>query len=215
VRRDIAEGLTWVIHHRVLRPLATGTILLAAATGILLAVLVLHALETLRLPEAGYGVLITIYAVGSLGGAAISPQLRRRVDSKRSLMLAAALGAASIGTLALGTHIALAAVALAALGVATMVWNVTAMTLRQEATPDRLLGRTSSAFNILALGAGPIAAPIGGLIATVTNTTWALLAAAGLCACAVVLLAHSLPRDVTSTIDVAAATEASTDDSHQ
>lgn len=191
--RDTWEGLRWLACHRVLRALAAGTALLAAATGILLSVLVLHALQTLGLPAAGYGGLISLYAAGSLVGAVATPPLNRHLGTRTCLLLAAAVGALSIAALAAATIVLTAAASLMALGVAAMLWNTTTVTIRQQSTPDQLLGRVSSAFNVLSVGAAPVAAPIGGVIAATTSTASALAAAAVLCGGAFATLAWLLP----------------------
>lgn len=92
-----------------------------------------------------------------------------------------------------------AVASLAGLGIATMVWSVTAVTTRQAHTPDHLLGRVSSAFYVIGAGTTALTAPVGGVIAALTDTRWALAAAAGLCAAAVPILATQLPHDVQTT----------------
>ena len=50
-------------------------------------------------------------------------------------------------------------------GIATTLWNVVAISLRQELTPDELRGRVAAAGKMVAYGAEPIGALIGGLTA--------------------------------------------------
>jgi MFS family permease len=56
-------------------------------------------------------------------------------------------------------------VALAAIGVASGLWDVIAVSYRQAAVPDRLLGRIMAAYRFIAYGAFPIGALIGGFLA--------------------------------------------------
>lgn len=190
IRSEAREGLRWLSSHQVLRKVASGTALLAAATGILLAVLVLHVLEFLGLPPVGYGLMISVYAIGSVAGALLTAPVERRLGTSRCLLASALLGAGSIGALALAPAPVPAGGALLCLGVATMLWNTIAVTLRQELTPAHLLGRVSSAFNVVAVGAAPIAAPIGGVIAARFGTPVAIGTAAALCALACIDVAR-------------------------
>ncbi|WZH37338.1 MAG: MFS transporter [Microbacterium enclense] len=181
---ETAEGLRWLFAHRVLRSVAVGTVLLAASTGVLLAVLVIHVLDVLDVPAAGYGLLIAVYAGGSVMGSLLAARLRRRLGTNRCLLISALLGTVSIAVLAVAPSAVLAGAALIVLGVATMLWNILAVTVRQEFTPDHLLGRVTSAFAVVGVGTAPIAAPLGGIVASLTSTSVAIGFAAMLCALA-------------------------------
>ncbi|MDQ1106263.1 MFS transporter [Nocardioides zeae] len=185
---ETLDGVRWILAHPSLRAMASGTILLAAATGILLAVLVIHALEHLGLPPAGYGLLISSYAVGSVAGALSTERLRNRLGVNGCLRSSALVGGGAIAGLAVAPGPAPAAVALLLLGVATMAWNTITVTVRQELTPGHLLGRVTSAFNIMGVGAAPVAALVGGAIAAVSSTSVAIGVAAALCVVAFVRL---------------------------
>jgi MFS family permease len=181
---DTVVGVRWLVAQRVLRSVATGTVLLAASTGVLLAVLVIHVLEFLDLPTVGYGLLIAVYAGGSVVGALLAPRLRRALGTNRCLLTSVLLGTVAISVLAVAPNVVLAGAALFVLGIATMLWNILAVTVRQELTPNHLLGRVTSAFAVIGVGTAPIAAPLGGIVASLTNTSVAIGFAALLCALA-------------------------------
>ncbi|GMA32768.1 MFS transporter [Litorihabitans aurantiacus] len=109
--------------------------LLSASTGVLLGVLVVHALQTLMRRPSGYGLLLAFFEAGSVIGALLMPRLRERLGTRRSLQTSAALGALATLGLAAARAPVPAAAALVLLGVATMTWNTLAVTLRQELTP--------------------------------------------------------------------------------
>ena len=52
-----------------------------------------------------------------------------------------------------------------AFGITTTVWNVVAISLRQELTPDGLRGRAAAAGKMVAFGAEPVGALTGGVVA--------------------------------------------------
>jgi hypothetical protein len=87
-----------------------------------------------------------VASLGALGGALAAPRLRARWGFARCWLAAgAALGFAAVG---LGRATALPAVAAcaAAIAGADAIRGINTMTLRQELTPDHLLGRVTAAF---------------------------------------------------------------------
>jgi MFS family permease len=66
-------------------------------------------------------------------------------------------------------NLALAVAGYALFGFAGEVWNVVSVTYRQSVTPDELLGRVMSGFRVIAYGAFPVGAALGGLIAGATS----------------------------------------------
>lgn len=187
LRKEIGQGLYHLWRDRTLRTLATATTLQGAGTWMLMAVFVLYALETLGAPAAGYGLLITAYAVGSLAGTALSPALQARLGTRVGLTSSALLGGLSIVGLAATRTFVAAAAGMLFLGVAIMVLNISTVTLRQQHTPEHLLGRVSSAFNVLNVATASVVGPISGLIASHFGLP-AALATAGITFCAAALL---------------------------
>ncbi len=181
VGSDIRAGLRAVFSDRILRSLAVTTFLLAASTGMLQAVLVLHVVDALGAPKSAYGILFTVFAAGCLGGTRLTANVRARFGARACLLLAASLGAASLLTIATAASVYLVGVGMALLGVASMIYNITAVTVRQERTPDALLGRVSSVSNLVGVGGIPVAALLAGVVAAATSTTWALVVAAFAC----------------------------------
>lgn len=164
LRADIAEGLRWLVHHRLLRSLA---ILISAINLVFMAtetVLVLIAQDRLGLGEVGFGVLLTATAVGSVAGSLVAARLARRLGEGRAYVLSVLLLALVVGTPAWTTSPWVAGAALAVLGFAVTVGNVILQTLRQAVTPAALLGRVVSAFRLIGMGCIPLGALLGGLL---------------------------------------------------
>ena len=180
---EIVEGLHHVRANRTLRALAAGTALQGAGTWMMMGVFVLYTLDTLGAPASGYGLLITAYAAGSLMGAGLAPRLQARLGARAVLTSAALLGGLTILGLAATRTFAVATAAMALLGVAILALNVSAVTLRQQHTPDHLLGRVSSAFTVLNVATAPVVGPVAGLIASHFGLP-AALATAGVVFCA-------------------------------
>lgn len=189
VARDIQEGFGFVAGDRMIRSVVAATGLLAASTGMLQAVLVLHIVQTLHAPKAAYGVLFTVFAAGYLIGTQLAPRIRTALGERACFLAAAALGTASLVVIGCAPDVYVAGAGMGVLGIGSMIYNVSAMTLRQRRTPPRLLGRVSSIANLVGAGATPIAALIAGLVASAFGTACVILLAAGACACGFLWLA--------------------------
>jgi MFS family permease len=59
----------------------------------------------------------------------------------------------------------MAVVAMLLVGVSSMAWNVVTVSLRQRIVPARLLGRVTSSYRMIGLGAMPVGALLAGVLA--------------------------------------------------
>ena len=169
VRRDIAEGISWLWRHRFLRGLTLVSATTAGLDAMATAVMVLWALDVLGVGQAGYGLLLTASGVGAvLGGLAAAP-LAARIGRPATLVLGGVV--ASLSTVGAGLSrtglLAGALLALAAAGV--MFWNVLTMSLRQALIPQHLFGRVQGGYRTLVWGAIPLGALLGGVLADFTS----------------------------------------------
>jgi hypothetical protein len=81
----------------------------------------------------------------------------------RRMVVLSAVGliASSLAVVAAGLLIP-SFLALGAIGVASGLWDVVAVSYRQAAVPDQLMGRIMSVYRVIADGAFPIGALAGG-----------------------------------------------------
>ncbi|MEO3874119.1 MFS transporter [Nonomuraea sp. B12E4] len=161
---DTRAGLRWLVRHRRLRALAALGGTFALVDSAWFAILVLYVDEVLGLPYWAYGTLLTAGSVGGLAGGFFAARVTRLVGS--TAVLAGCLVSAAAGQLmlALTTSVPVAAAGLVITSGAFGVWAVAARTLRQRLTPPELLGRVSSAWLTIVMGAVPLGAGIGGLV---------------------------------------------------
>ncbi|GAB3937769.1 MFS transporter [Micromonospora vulcania] len=181
IRREIAEGLRWLAHQRLLRTMSVLIGLLNVTLTAALAVLVLLAGERLGLGSVGYGLLFTCMATGGVLGALLGDRLIARVGATWTVRIGLLIEA--------GLHLALAAsrstivigFALFAFGVHGALWNIVANSLRQRLTPPTLQGRVASANLFVAAGGNCVGALLGGVLAArfgITAPYWVGLAVA-------------------------------------
>jgi MFS family permease len=162
---DVAEGLRWLLGHRVLRAmavLAAGANLLSVAHG---AVLVLFAQDRLGLGGIGFGLLLTAGAVGGMAGSLVAPWLSRHLGRAQVMVAGFVVGGLARAGIGLTRSPFIAAALLAVTGLTPVVYNVIFGSLRQQLIPDRLLGRVNSAYSLCTYGAVPLGALLGGALA--------------------------------------------------
>jgi MFS family permease len=162
---QMAEGLRWLWKSQVLRVLC---LLLAVANGTFAAVsgvLVLYAQEVLGLRERGYGLLLSVIAVGTVAGSALATRANRSIGAAKIVpLLMLTQGVAMLAVAATGS-LSVAVAGFFVAGLASGLWNIATISLRQRIVPDRLLGRVTSAYRMVGLGAMPLGAFAGGLLA--------------------------------------------------
>ncbi|MEV1116100.1 MFS transporter [Actinosynnema sp. NPDC049800] len=168
LRADIAEGLRFLLRHRVLRALAVMVGLFNVAGTASGAVFVLHAVgpgSAMGLTGQLFGLLLVTPAVGSLVGSLAAERVIARLGRARSLASGFVAGSLLVAAPAVTTDPYVVAAAFAVAGGGIAVLNVVAVSLRQHVTPDRLLGRVNSAYRLVAWGTMPLGAAIGGVLA--------------------------------------------------
>jgi MFS family permease len=164
LRAEIAEGLRWLVAHRLLRTIAVMVGVTNLLAGAWLAILVLFAKDELHVTDAGYGLLLAAFAAGGTLGSVLAARLSRRFGTARVLIAEIVLEGITTVALGLTGNAWLAGALLVALGFQVLVWNVVSASLRQSLLPDQLIGRVVSAYHFISMGTGPLGALLGGVL---------------------------------------------------
>lgn len=189
LREDIAAGIGWLWRHRLLR----ATALMAGGYNLvvsgMVAILVLFAQDEVGLTDLGFGLILATLGVGGLLGGLVASRLEQELGTAATLTTTVLLAAAAATTMGFTTNPAVMGASIFFFGIATTLWNVVAISLRQELTPDELRGRAAAAGKMIAYGAEPFGALLGGLIAAWIGVRGPILVAgAGLAVMALVAL---------------------------
>jgi MFS family permease len=183
LRREIAEGVSFISRHPVLRPIAgcAGTANFFA--GMSVAVYVLFATTTLEISAGLLGVIFGAGGVGFLLGAVVSNRASDRLGTGPAMIAGHLL--ASFGFLVVpfvgGSPLIAGSVLFAGsliTGIGLAFYNITQVSLRQAITPSRLLGRMNATMRFLVLGSVPVGNLSGGVLAQAVGLR-ATLAVAG------------------------------------
>ena len=117
------------------------------------------------LSAAGFGMVLSVAAVGAITGSLIAPVLTRALGIQPCLLLSIATWGIGYGLIALTNSGAVMGLALFAVMLAAMVWNVITVSWRQRRIPPALLGRVNSIYRFFGWGSMPLGAlAAGGLV---------------------------------------------------
>ncbi|MGW1677674.1 MFS transporter [Saccharopolyspora sp. NPDC002376] len=124
----------------------------------------------------GYGLLITMLAVGTLSGAALAARRSSRGGPRMRLLL---IGAAVFGALEAGAALMpsyeLFAVALIPVGVAVMTFTTTANATVQLGVEPTMRGRVMGLYMMLFMGGKPLGGLASGWLAELLGPRWPIL----------------------------------------
>ena len=182
MRREMAEGLRYVLGHAYLKNIAACTATANLFGTVATSVLLVFAVRELGMAAGTIGVAFSIGATGALLGALVANRVSTRMGVGPTIIAFAGVGGLALLPLALaptGTpQLVLAAlVALAGFvaGVAMVVYNVAQVSLRQAITPTRMQGRMNATMRWFVWGTIPIGALLGGTLGTVLGVREAIL----------------------------------------
>lgn len=181
LRREIGEGLRFVLDNRLLRAIAlcTGTANLfnsmaASVSYVLLA-------RELSLSPGLIGLLGSVSAIGGLAGSLLARRFARRVGQGPAIWISAL----AVGPFAFVAPFAqrdwtlgLLAVAQAGMWLSMVVYNITQVSFRQGLCPPALLGRMNATMRFLVWGTMPLGGFLGGLLGSVIGVRQTLLVVA-------------------------------------
>jgi MFS family permease len=178
LRKEIAEGLSFVVRHPILRKVVacTGTANLfssmATAVEIIFLVRVLHVRPALT------GPLFAIGALGGIIGGAVSGKLARKIGSARIIWMSILVFGAPqvVQPLAQpGIGVLVFSVSIGFMFFSAVVYNVAQVSYRQTVCPPQLMGRMNAAVRWIVWGTMPLGGIIGGALGTgigIRPTLW-------------------------------------------
>ncbi|MFG2758604.1 MFS transporter [Streptomyces wuyuanensis] len=191
LRKDIAEGVRFVVRHPLLRVIALTTGLANLCTAVLMATQTVHLVRSVGLQPGALGLVLSASAVGGLLGALCAARLAARLGQARIIRLSTLVtGPFAVLWPLSGPGIpgaVLFATGSAVVSFGAVVYNVAQVSFRQALCPPRLLGRMNATLRFLMWGTLPLGALLGGVLAESYGARTALAW------CAVGFLAVPLP----------------------
>ena len=165
LRTALAEGFRWFRGSRMLQVCATVAATYNFTHFATFGVLVLLAQDRLGLDAVGYGLLLASAALGGIPGGLLAPVITRKLGPGRAMLISNLLPGLGFLALALTTSAIVAAVGILVSSFCSTLGNVVQIGLRQRIVPNALLGRVTSFYRLIGLGAIPLGGLAGGLLA--------------------------------------------------
>jgi Na+/melibiose symporter-like transporter len=147
-------------------------------------------------PASHVGVVVSIQGVGAIAGGLVSARLIRRIGEVQALTLALAVFAIGLAIGAAGPTLPVVYVGVVVLGVGLPVLLVSFTTLLQVRTPQRLMGRVSTAADVVLGTPQALSIALGALLVTLIGyrTIFWICAAVVLAAAGYLYAALHAPR---------------------
>jgi predicted MFS family arabinose efflux permease len=180
VRAEIVQGFRFVWKDALIRPmcLSTGTFNLFG--GVYQAVFLLYVTRQLDIEPAVLGVAYGIAGGSGLLGAAIAGRLTILIGIGSTLLGTLMLTGLSVQLLPFAQELPslgfpLMVCQLSAFALGAVVYSIIAVSLLQDLTPERMIGRMTATTRVIATGATPFGALAGGALGSVVGlqaTLW-------------------------------------------
>ncbi|HEU4513461.1 MAG TPA: MFS transporter [Nocardioidaceae bacterium] len=167
-RAEVAAGVTHVRRNPLLLhstfSLSICLLVLGFAESAIYAVV-----DAFDKPVEFVGPILTVQGVGALVSGLLSSRVIRRTGEPRAIALGLGLLALGVGGVAAGTEVWHLVVAVAVLGAGIPLMIVAYNTLLQRQTPSRLMGRVSTATEVLITTPQAVSIAIGALLVTLVD----------------------------------------------
>lgn len=163
-RDALMEGISFMRSDALLLRLA---IVLGIANFLATAtvtVQVLFAQDVLALSAIGYGIVLSVAALGAITGSLAAPKMIALLGIQRCLYLSVACWAVGYGAIGLTRSGIIMAISLFGVMAGAMLWNVITVSWRQRRIPTNLLGRVNSIYRFFGWGSMPLGALAGGAL---------------------------------------------------
>jgi hypothetical protein len=156
--REFSAGARFLWAHPVLRPVTLLLCFFSFLTLGLSDLLIYHLKHDLSRSDGTVGTVLAVAAAGSFAGSLLVAPLRRKLGFGASWIGAQALCGIVISFLGAARDVPLVAVLAAVWLGCIAVAGTCSMSLRQQVTPDALLGRVTSAHWTIQFSLGPVGA---------------------------------------------------------
>ena len=167
LRREIAEGLRFVLGNRLLRSIALCTGSSNLFGSMAAAVFYVLLARELHLSPGWIGLIESTSAIGGLVGSLLARRVAERLGQGPAIWISA-LAMGPFGFVAPFVQrdwtLGLLALAQAAMWVSVVIYNITQVSFRQGLCPPALLGRMNATMRFLVWGTMPLGGFLGGVL---------------------------------------------------
>ena len=167
MKAELGEGLRYVFNHPYQRGMVAAVALSNFFGNLVFSIFLVYAVRGLGLSAATIGIVFAVGNLGTLAAALTARRVSDRFGVGRTIVFAGALF--SPGTLLIAVapkDLAIPFLIASGLvvGFGVILFNVTAISLIQAITPDRMLGRANASRRFVVWGVIPVGGLVGGAL---------------------------------------------------
>jgi MFS family permease len=202
---ELREGLEYLVRHRYWRPISITTASSNFFWTMCWSIIIVYAVRELDLSPAIIGLTFSLGSIGGLVGAVIGKPVSARLGVGPTIVASAVLFGPALMLVPLAPQsfpIPLLVAAFFLAGAGAVLYNISAISLMQTLTPERLLGRLNASRRFIVWGTIPLGSLVGGALASVIGlhaTLWVGAIGASVCFVPVALSPlrhiHDMPTD--------------------
>jgi MFS family permease len=170
LRHELVEGLRYVFGHPYQRTMVAMTALSNFFGQVVFSILLVYAVRELHLSPGTIGIVLAVGNIGTLVSALTAKRIGERLGVGRTILLASCLFGPGTLLIALAPQdnaIPFILASMMVIGFGGILYNVTAISLIQAITPDRILGRANASRRFVVWGVVPLGGFTGGALASV------------------------------------------------
>jgi MFS family permease len=169
LRDELGEGLRYVFRNPYQRTMVVMTALSNFFGQVVFSILLVYAVRELDLSAGTIGIALAIGNLGTLASALTAKRIGERLGVGRTILLASCLFGPGTLLIAFAPQeyaLPLIVLAMIVIGFGGILYNVTAISLIQAITPDRILGRANASRRFVVWGVVPLGGFTGGALAS-------------------------------------------------
>ena len=169
LRAELGEGLSYVFRNPYQRTMVVMTALSNFFGQVVFSILLVYAVRELHLSAGTIGIALAIGNLGTLASALTAKRIGDRLGVGRTILLASCLFGPGTLLIAFAPQeyaLPLIVLAMIVIGFGGILYNVTAISLIQAITPDRILGRANASRRFVVWGVVPFGGFVGGALAS-------------------------------------------------
>ncbi|MEV5947721.1 MFS transporter [Streptomyces sp. NPDC051993] len=169
LRSSIAEGMRFVVGHKILRRVVACTATVNLFSGMSSALGTIFLVRVLHVRPGLIGLVVAGSAVGGIAGGVLAGRLAKRIGSARIIWMSVLVFSAPQVVAAAawpGWGVLLFPLGWGIAYFSVMVYNVAQLSYRQSVTPPELMGRMNAAVRWVVWGTLPLGSVLGGVLGT-------------------------------------------------
>src|SRR6266545_2038985 len=169
LRRELIDGVRYLLGHRYWRGISMSTATFNFFNNVAFAILIVYLVRRLHMSPLTIGITFSLASAGALLAAFFAGKIGTRLGIGRTILVATIIDGAPLVLVPLAPRslaIPFIVVAFALVEFGVVLYNVSAISLTQALTPERLLGRVNASRRFIVWGTIPLGSFVSGALAS-------------------------------------------------